>query len=91
MSLYRYYFFDSADRLKGGNCAECFNDQVAVATGSALLMEKPEAVAVEIWRDEQFIGGRKRDGSHYVTARTSDSSLRSHPMFSLDQQNQKAG
>ncbi len=84
MSLYRYYFFDSANRLKSGNCAECFNDQVAIAKGSALLTKELEAVAVEIWRDEQFIGGERRDGVPYVTSRSSDISLRTHPIFSLD-------
>ena len=84
MSFYRFYYFDPADRLKGGGCAECPDDRAAMAAASALLAKKLDAVAVEIWRDEQFIGGEKRDASPYVVARTSDRSLRSHPMFSLD-------
>ncbi len=85
MSLYRYYFFDKADRLKGGDCVQCFNDRAAIAEGSLLLiMKEPAVVAVEIWQDEQFIGGERRDGASYVTTRTSDNSLRTHPMFSLD-------
>ncbi len=86
MSLYRYYFFDKADRLKGGDCVQCFNDRAAIAEGSLLLiMKEPAVVAVEIWQDEQFIGGERRDGASYVTTRTSDSSLRAHSIISLDQ------
>ena len=86
MSLYRYYFFDKADRLKGGDCVECFNAKAAIAESSLLLiMKEPAVVTVEIWQEEQFIGGERRDGASYVTTRTSDSSLRTYPIFSLDQ------
>ena len=60
------------------------NDQVAIAKGEVLLLKEREAVAVEIWQEEKFIGGERRDGVPYVTSRTSDVALRSHPMFSLD-------
>ncbi len=77
MSLYRYYFFDEADRPKGGDCVECFDNRTAIFEGSMLLiMKEPSVVAVEIWRDGKFIGGKRRDGAPYVTTRTSDSSLR---------------
>lgn len=86
MSLYRYYFFNKADHLQGGDCVQCFDDRTAIAEGALLLvMQEPEVVAVEIWQDEQFIGGERRDGASYVTTRTSDSSLRTHPIISLDQ------
>lgn len=89
MSLYRYYFFDSNDRLKCGGKANCSSHEAAITTGLTLLLDKPDAFAVEIWQDENFIGGERRDLAPYVTSRTSDSSLRTHPMFSLDQKNWK--
>lgn len=90
MASFSYYLFDCDARLVDSETATHTDILDAFERMRALIDERPAIAMVQLWQEENFVGHVKRsDGRLILKSRAEP--LPTHPIFSQDSPETKAG
>lgn len=61
MPSYRFYILNAAGKIGRTELMECATDAAAMKAAQELLADRKYRPAVEVWRDDRFVGGTTRE------------------------------
>ncbi|HEY1381998.1 MAG TPA: hypothetical protein VGF43_00205 [Dongiaceae bacterium] len=60
MPAYRFYFIDGTDHIRGVEVIDCADDAAAKQRSEAILHERKDVAAIEVWREKDLVHQARR-------------------------------